>query len=488
VRVNEKKQKIYFKLSIMVGLILSIVFSWLDIPTINGGPNNILPGVVFYPVVSLLLGFLLICSIGFYYDESSKICGTFFFFFLVPLILSYTLLNNVLYLDFFVYGMLIGIIISGYYIINHHHEIFSNYVKVTLKLFTAVMLFIVFYNFLMFIFTNGFINGYVNNKLGFITYILNIIIIIGIYLLVVRQIKGVDGSKVFVFGPSRSGKTYFMLGMYKQFVGFFGGHSKEVIICGVQKEETSFSLAHYLGQIDKNEPLQSNVQDMVGIYTLMGKKGEFKNIELAIVDYAGEWVHDLISKIDPVNNAKIIAKLSDRLDIDQKTLADNIGFVKFIKSIKENHREIIPTIIEDVVLSFIYKRLTSSGKIIFLIDGDKVAKDDGPSRDELTRLFGYYANIMDFVGEEKQYALIVTKTDKIKPIDTIAENSLQAEDIEKDIFEKLHTFTTFQAIEGKAGSTPLFFFTVSVNPMNKNDQQISQIFPWRFGEVAKFEF
>jgi hypothetical protein len=488
VRVNEKKQTISLKLSIIVGLLLSILFSWIDVQTIAGGENSLLPGVVFYPAISLLLGFLVICSVGLYYDESTKIWGIFFFSFLLPLILSYGLLQRVLYPDFFIYGVVIGILLGGYYITIRHHEIFADYVKIALKIFTAVMLFIVLYNFFMLLFRYGFIESYNANKLGFISYIVNTVIILGLYLFVIRKIRGVDGSKVFVFGPSKSGKTYFMLGMYKQFVGFFEGHSKEVIICGDQKEEKLCTLAYYLGQIDKNEPLRSNVTDMVGIYTLIGKKGGLKNIELTIVDYAGEWVHDLISKIDPVNNSSVIAKLSESLDIDTKTLAENIGFVKFIKSIKESHRDIVPTIIDDVVLSFIYKRLTSSGKIILLIDGDKVAKDDGPSRDELTRLFGYYAKIMDYVGEEKQYALVVTKTDTIEPIDTVAENSPRAEEIEAEVFNKLHTFTTFQAIENKAGSTPIFFFTVSVNPMNKNDEQVSQIFPWRFGEVAKFEF
>jgi GTP-binding protein EngB required for normal cell division len=229
---------------------------------------------------------------------------------------------------------------------------------------------------------------------------------------------------------------------------------------------------------------------MVGIYTLMGKKWGFSPIDLTLVDYAGEWVHDLPSKIDPANFPEVIARLSGNLKVDPKTLSENIGFIKFITSIKENSREIVPTIIEDVVLAFIYKRMTSSGKIILLIDGDMVAKNDGPSRDELTRLFGYYVRIMDYLGQEKQYALIVTKTDKIVPIDAVSENSPQAKEIEQEIFDRLHTITTFQAIENKAGSIPIFFFTVSVNSMSSNEEQavISQIFPWRFGEVAKFEF
>ncbi len=489
-RVNEQKQKIYFKLSILCSLVLSIFFSLISVQIINGGLNTNLPGMIFYPVISVLLGFLLICSIGLYYEESTKIWGIFFFFFLVPLIVSYTVIQNVLYLDLFVYGLFIGSIITVYYLINHHHEIFAKYLQYSLKFFIVLMAFIILYNFLMLIFTDGFVNGYANNRLGFISYILNIIILTGIYLLGVDKIKGVNGSKVFVFGPRRSGKTYFMLGMFKQFVGFFEGHSKEVIFCGNPDEEKLFSSGYYLGQIEKNEPLRANVTDMVGIYTLMGKKWELKSVELTLVDYAGEWVHDLTSRIDPVNYAAIIEKLSKSLNIDQNILSENIEYIKFLKSIKDSHREIIPNIIDEVVLSFIYKRLTSSGKIILLIDGDVVAKDDGPSRDELTRLFTYYAKIMDYIGEEKQYALVVTKTDKIKPIESISENSPQAEEIERDIFNYLHTITTFQAIENKAGSIPIFFFTVSVNSMSKNDQQnvITQIFPWRFGEVAKFGF
>lgn len=489
-RVNEKKQKLYFKLSIITSLVLSVFCFLVTAGTIQAGSNASLPGMVYYPAVSILLGFLLIGSIGLSYDESTKVSGLFFFIFLILLVASYTLIQNVLYLDFLFYGILIGIIVAVWFFINHHHEIFAEYVKYAFTALIALLLFIILYNFVMLVLADGFVGGYAKDRFRFISYILNLVILAGIYLLMVRKIRGLNVSKVFVFGPSRSGKTYFMLGMYKQFVGFFEGHSKEVVFCGNRNEEKFFSLDYYLGQIEKNEPLRSNVTDMVSIYTLIGKKSGLESIELTLVDYAGEWVHDLISKIDPVNYATITARLSKSLGTDQAMLSENIGYIKFIKAIKEKHQDIIPDIIEDVVLSFIFRRLTRSGKIILLIDGDQIAKDDGPARDELTRLFGYYARIMDYCGEEKQYALVVTKTDKIRPLDTISENSPEAREIEEDIFNYLRTITTFQAIENKAGSTPVFFFAISVNPMSRNDQQnvITQIFPWRFGEVARFEF
>jgi len=490
VRVNENKQKINFKLSIIGGWILSIVFSWIGVQTIYSGAITNIPGIFFYPAISILLGFLLICSLGLYYDESSKIWGMFLFMFLFPLILSYFLFLHVLYLDFFLFGLIIGIITSVYYVINHHHEILAKFVKITLKIFTALIMFILLYNFFMFlpnVSIDGFILAYQNNRLGFISYFLNIIIITGIYLLLMKQITGVDASEVFVFGPKKSGKTYFMLGMYYQFIDHFQGHHKEVIFSGVQNEN-SLRIDYYLGKIIKNEPIEATNQDMVGFYSFMGEKWRFKSFNLTIVDYAGELIDDLPSKIDPDTYKEKIVKLSNNLNINQQVLTEKIGTLEYLESIKKSNREILDPIIEDIVLSFIYRRLTRSGKIILLIDGDTVAKNDGVSRDELTRLFGFYSRIITHIGLEKQYALVVTKTDKIKSIEEISEISEQAKNVEGDIYNYLQTIPTFKAIEGRAGSIPIFFFTVSVNSMNKKDQPtiISQIFPWRFGEVAKF--
>jgi hypothetical protein len=256
----------------------------------------------------------------------------------------------------------------------------------------------------------------------------------------------------------------------------------------LQEEEESVRLETYLGQLEKKEPIKANLSDMVGIYSFIGKKWGFKSIDFTILDYAGEWVHDLISKIDPEIYKGLILKLSGNLNMSQNTIASEIGTMDFLERIKKNNRDNIPAIIEDIVLCFIYSRLVRAGKIILLVDGDAIAKNDGQSRDELTRLFGFYVRIIQFLGKNKQYAFVVTKTDKIFPIEEIGENSLQAKKVEEDIFTKLHTITTFKAIEGIAGSIPIHFFTVSVNAMKQKDEGITQIFPWRIGEVAKFEF
>ena len=235
-RVNERKEKINFKLSIIAGLASSIIFSWLGSQSLNGGAGAAVPGIVYYPVISLLLGFLLICSLAFCYDESTKMYGVFLVTFIIPLLLSCIILLNILFLDFVFYGIVAGMVVSGYFLVNHHHEIFSRYVKVLLTLFAAFLLFIVLYNFVLFILANGFVGAYENYKLDFISYIVNTVIVVALYWFVVRKIKGINGSQVFVFGPSRSGKTYFMLGMYKQFVDFFEGHPREVIFSGVLKK------------------------------------------------------------------------------------------------------------------------------------------------------------------------------------------------------------------------------------------------------------
>jgi len=488
--VNENKVKTYSIFAVISGLLLSIIFSWIGAHAIFSGSNLEVPGNFFYPIISILLSFLLSCSIGLYYDESSKIGGIFLVFFLIPLIISYAYLR-VLNPDLFLFGLLAGAVISGYYVINHHHEILAKYTKYTLKIFTGLIMLILFYNFFYYLPTisiEGLLSAYYIDKFSFISYILNIIIVSGIYFWLMNNIIGIDASEVFVFGPHRSGKTYFMLGMYNQFVNFFEGYHNEVIFCGLQEEEKSVRLETYLGQLEKKEPIKSNVRDMVGIYTFIGKKWGFKSIDFTILDYAGEWVHDLISKIDPEIYKGLILKLSGNLNMAQNTIASNIGTMEFLESIKKNNRDVIPAIIEDIVLCFIYSRLVRAGKIILLVDGDAIAKNDGQSRDELTRLFGYYSRIMQFLGKKKQYAFVITKTDKIIPIEEIGENSLQAKKVEEDIFTNLRTITTFKAIEGIAGSIPIHFFTVSVNAMKQRDEGIIQIFPWRIGEVAKFEF
>jgi hypothetical protein len=95
---------------------------------------------------------------------------------------------------------------------------------------------------------------------------------------------------------------------------------------------------------------------------------------------------------------------------------------------------------------------------------------------------------MQVVGKNKQYAMVVTKTDKIVPLFNIPENSPEAIKVEEKIYQKLHTLGTFRAIENLGIDIPIYFFTVSVNGMNMGDDNSGGIFPWRYDEVAKFEF
>ncbi|HET8687454.1 MAG TPA: hypothetical protein VFM18_12440, partial [Methanosarcina sp.] len=112
-------------------------------------------------------------------------------------------------------------------------------------------------------------------------------------------------------------------------------------------------------------------------------------------------------------------------------------------------------------------------------------------------LFGHYLRLMNQLGPEKSYALVLTKTDKLRDLSEISDNSEKAKDIEVEIFSCLNDIYTFREIQNLAKRIPIYFYTVSVDAtlsplfsknLPENQQGITQLFPWRVGEIAKFGF
>jgi len=469
---------------VIVGIALSLIFSVLLVDNLANTPP-------WYRLVSLcILGFILVTGIGLLFDLNSKGSGILILALVIPVSVYFLILSWSGNPEVFFAAFIIGGAFDSYFILNNQFDRLSLITKLLLKGLLILLLFGVIYSYI------GGLDGFsfaamqkdYLDKLNLISLIVSIALIAGLYFVLINNIRGIRASEVFVFGPRGSGKTFFLVGMYNQFVDFFEGSHKEIIFCGNKKEESLWKLSTLLGNVENGISLPSNVTDMVSIYSLYGKRYGIKSIDFTIVDYAGELVHELQEKINPKIYQERIEKLSKDLDIDIKTLDTQIGTIDFLERLKENNSDSIPSIIEDLVVTFVYKRLLTAGKIIFLIDGAKISNFDPGTREELTRLFGYYTEIMQVVGKNKQYALVVTKTDKIMPIFNIPEKSPDAISVEEKIFQKLHTIGTFRAIENQGIEMPIYFFTVSVNGMNVGDEGITGLFPWRYDEVARFEF
>ena len=70
--------------------------------------------------------------------------------------------------------------------------------------------------------------------------ILKVIVLIGsfcvVYFLLTKTIYGIRAYDVFVYGPSRSGKTLLLLALYSHFINFLDGQRREFIVSDTNEE------------------------------------------------------------------------------------------------------------------------------------------------------------------------------------------------------------------------------------------------------------
>lgn len=323
-------------------------------------------------------------------------------------------------------------------------------------------------------------------------------------------IRGIQASEVFVYGPSRSGKTLLLLALYSHFVDFYEGTHREIILSSDREEEKAWQLSKksekklriesMLAELEGGITPKSTNRTDLAIYELSGKKNGLLPVEFTFIDYGGEYTEDL----DQKKYSGALHSLSKKLSGNEKlsglsveTLHRQIGTLSFLELLKNNYSKEIGDQFYNLIPACIYKRMQTAGKVIFLVDGDYVLDYHGEGRKELTALFGHYFRLMNQLGPEKSYALVLTKTDKLKNLSEVSDNSEKAGEIEAEIYSLLDRIYTFREIQNLAKRIPIYFYTVSVDatlsPQSLKDlpeeqQGITQLFPWRVGEVAKFGF
>ncbi|MDO9036154.1 MAG: hypothetical protein Q7U51_13265 [Methanoregula sp.] len=487
-RINEKKVIKWEKIAILSGLGLSLLLILL----------SRLFEASYHPFVVIILAFLsattMMCGAGLVLDDNSKRCGGFILSFLIPLLLYFTIVKPFFIFEAIIVGIIVGSIVSFKFFIEKRFDLLSDITRNLIRILSVLVIICLFYGFLVNfpdLSISGLIDYYNLKKASFISYIISILVVLAIFAGSLRYLKGTKASEVFMFGQRRSGKTYLLLALYHQFVKFYEGNPEQLIFCRKGDDEKKYLIAHFEGLVSKGENIPFNEEDMVAIYTLLGTQWGFKSIQFTIVDYAGEIIGDLKSKINEKLFEEKIYDISTQLNLEPTILNEKIGDIQFLASLKEKYSELLASNIEDVTKCFIFKRLRDSGKIILLVDGELIAKKTPDSIQKLNLLFGYYLDIIKYFGPDKKYALIVTKTDLIQNIAGIPEKSETAAQIEKDIFNELRAIVPFLAIESLAGYIPIYFFAVSVNSIHSESPdktKVRSIFPWRVDELAKFGF
>ena len=131
-----------------------------------------------------------------------------------------------------------------------------------------------------------------------------------------------------------------------------------------------------------------------------------------------------------------------------------------------------------------------------LVDGDHVISYHNESKNELLKLFNYYSRVITYFGNEKSYAIAVTKIDQYRDISGIREDSQDAKEIELNIFDIFYEIPTFKEIVHMAIEIPIYLYTISVDatmkPINKEEEETQmmqkplKINPWRVKEIEPF--
>lgn len=437
--------------------------------------------------LSFLVASFISSAIGMILERNSIIGGIFLLLVFLPFLYVFYV-SGFLLVDGFILGMLEGGYLSFYSYFKNSFDRLAMYLR------RLIMAFFVFTSLYLIIraFTtmNESFQEVPQNEIS--EFIILIGILFTFSFLLKGTIHGIRAYDVFVYGPSGSGKTLLLLALYNQFVVFLGGERTEFIVS--EKNKESLKIGNMLAALEKGELPKSNLRTDLALYKLSGKKG-FKPVRMKFIDYGGEHTKDF----DPNIYQKTIDELHDSFDKDTVELNTKIEDINYIKELQKSNPDNFTQSVEKVVFAHIYKSLVNAGKIIFLVDGDHIVNfHDGDGKRYLTELFGQYSDIIGTFGNEKSYAIVVTKTDKFEDLSKILENSKDADDLEYKIYEMFYKIDPFKEIVNKSEKIPIYMYTVSVDATMKPQTMESEdagkqkkclkINPWRVAEIEKFSF
>lgn len=395
--------------------------------------------------ISFLYGILMLTAIAMLFEDDSRVAGILLVSIFIPLLL-YFATNEYIIFKGILAGICIGFILSLYALFKNRFDILTRISRAVVTGFFFIMIVYICYGFVMLIYSFSImlIKNYI------------ILFIIGsvLYLLLQKMIIGINSKDVFVFGPPSSGKTYLLLAFNDYFINFFHGTHNEVIF-SAHDDAKDLKIENMLITVERGERIRSTYSDEIAMYTLRGKKKGVFPIELTMIDYGGEQTE----------------KIQQRYQDIVSDLSENFK--------KNKTFEKTPELADKVASACLIKKLKNAGKIIFLIDGKLISGFHENNKEELIGLFGYYGRIIEKLGTNKKYVLVITKTDDFSDILNIPEKSEKSLEIEKDIYKMLQSVDTFKSLVHKC-KNPLYLFAVSADATGS----LNQIYPWQVGQVV----
>lgn len=483
-----KNRTIFELVLIISGALLTIIFLYMSKSYWISDP----PWYIRF-ALSFFIGSFIFGALGMLLEARSKVGGIFLLAVFLPFAYSFYE-TGFLRIDGIALGVAEGGYLTYYSIVNNRFDRLAFYLRRLVKIFfslTLLYLLIQFiYNYVTMDLSKGIPEFALNSSNENLKILISIGIVLIVYLFLTKTIYGIRAYDVFIYGPSRSGKTLLLLALYNHFINFLNGEKKELIVSDTNEER--LKIANMLVEIESGRLPKSNLRTDLAIYLLSGRKN-LKPVGMTFVDYGGEHTRDF----KPANFKEIIIELRKRFNIKEPpTLEQSIENLDFITNLRDNYKDDFAASVEKVTFAHIYRKFVSAGKIILLVDGDHVISYHNEGKSELTKLFGHYSDVIKLFGSEKSYAIVVTKIDQYKDLSKIFENSPEAKEIELEIYNLFCQIPTFKEIVNIAYKMPIYMYVISVDatmkPLNMEEGETEmqrkplKINPWRVEEIEKF--
>lgn len=517
--INNKRRQAY----LLLGLPLSILVAWIFTtvaPVFKLHP----PGIGLTVLVEFLCGLFFIIAVGMLFNEDSRINGVIYagIFAAVPIFYVYSSpwADVDLLLLTFSAGILCGAVFVAKAVLTNRYDTLATFARVLFTVFFTIIVGSLTYELYLAAFAPDTVvsEAYATQSIFF--FGTGIVLSLILYWLAIKITVGVRASEIFIFGPRSSGKTYFVLGLWSYISEHFDrGHSNEgVVLTGDPNDDgDELRISNLYANILDGKILSRTYRYQMVMYQLTGKKFGLIPVKWTVVDYAGEYYDEL----NEINFKKAVSLLSEQLNMPLGEVRKNAGTIDFVRFIKLHHSEQLadPEFTKSVIISTMYGNFLRAGKVIFLIDGEKIT-DNRKGHAQLAREFGGYMktlidlegkNYFGFFGSNKKYALVVTKTDLVfwknkeirnllhsmnaGKLSDIREKSREALDLENRLFEILSSNKVFKNMVNMMNDISMYFIAVSVDasaepfPTEEGfEEEISPtgLTPWRFTEIFKF--
>ncbi|WAI02488.1 hypothetical protein [Methanogenium organophilum] len=517
--INTQRRRTYLLVALPISLLVAWVFTAVA-PVFKIHP----PSFALTVAVEFLCGLFLAVAVGMIFNEDSRINGIVYAGIFAALPVFYVMTSPWANVDLLTLTYTAGIVCGGAFVIRvvttNRYDHLARGAKGLFTIFFALIIGFLAYEMYISAFTPDATvsEAYAAQYIFF--FGTGIVLSVVLYWLTIRITVGVRASEIFIFGPRSSGKTYFVLGLWSYISQHFEkGHSNEGVVLSGDPTDTGDDLriSNMYAKILDGKILSRTYRYQMVMYQLTGMKYGIIPVKWTVVDYAGEYYDELNEE----TFRRAVALIGEWTGIPTADIRRRAGTIEFVRFIRETYPEALtdPAFTRSVIITTMYGNFLRAGKVIFLIDGEKVT-DDRKGHAQLAREFGgYMKTLIDLEGgrylglfrPNKKFALVVTKADlvcwknreirnllrtmNVAKLSEVPETSKEALTIETRLYEILGTNQVFRNLVNMMNDISMYFVAVSVDataepfPTEEGfEEEIwpASLAPWRFTEIFRF--